>query len=86
MHKIAANTRREKKEALEREQQKIEEMKKNNPEEYGKSLLEKKKSLQMKLEEIKTKKNEFTDRSSAASMRRMQLIASLGITNEKVYF
>jgi len=82
MQKTAAIQRAEKKEIQRKEQERIDEMKKTNPQGYLASLYMKRKEILDKLEEIKRKKAEFSSRGTNASQRRMQTIAALGIESE----
>ena len=83
MQKTAAVQRAEKKESQRKEQERIEEMKKSNPQAYLQNLYSKRKDILDKLEEIKRKKQELTSRGSTASQRRMQTIAALSIGGDK---
>ena len=84
MQKTAAILRAEKKETQRKEQERIEEIKKSNPQAYIQSLYMKRKDLMDKLDDTKRKKTEFNNRYSNASQRRMQTIAILGIDMSKV--
>jgi len=83
MQKTAAIQRAEKKELQRKEQEKAEEMKKNNPQAYIQSLYAKRTETMEKIEEIKRRKQELTSRGSTASQRRMQTIAALSIGSDK---
>jgi len=83
MQKTAATQRAEKKELQRKEQDKTDEMKKDNPKAYIQSLYAKRTEMMNKLEEVKRKKQELTSRGSTASQRRMQTIAALSIGSDK---
>jgi actin-related protein 5 len=83
MQKTAATQRAEKKESQRKEQEKAEEIKKNNPQAYIQSLYTKRTELLNKIEEVKKKKQELTSRGSTASQHRMQTIAALSIGTDK---
>lgn len=73
----------EKREAQQKEKERREEMKKNDPLGYVQGLYARRIELLDKLEEVYKRKQELTSRRSTASQHRMRTIAALSIGDDK---
>jgi len=84
MHRTVSITRAEKKEEERLEKERINELKKEEPQRYLQNLYQKRKDILQKIEDRNKKKQELTSRKNRIFQRRMQIIAELGYENEKV--
>jgi shikimate kinase len=78
MHKTAEEKRAEKKKAKLAEQERIQKLKEENPNEYLSNLYENRRTLMEKIQDRQNKRAEVSKRGSKAAHRRMQVLAELG--------
>ncbi|MCQ2816325.1 MAG: hypothetical protein MJ252_03565 [archaeon] len=78
MQKNSYLSRLEKKEQAQKEKEKIEELKHNDPEQYIISLFKEKKEILSKLERFRQLRKEMSNRHSKSNIKRMQTLAELG--------
>ena len=84
MQKTAADQRRDKRLALEKERQRVEEIKKNDPQRYLQSLYGRRRELLDRIESRQKQREEIKKRTSRASQKRLQMIAEIGgVADEK---